>query len=76
MITDDASTEEADGEPLIHAAAADGWALDRRRAGVTSRAKAQRRCCDSHTRLQFLIDAGTTKGDGVQLWLVPCCREG
>ena len=27
MITDDASTEEADGEPLIHAAAADGWAL-------------------------------------------------
>jgi hypothetical protein len=28
MVTDDASTEEADGEPLIYAAAADGWALD------------------------------------------------
>jgi hypothetical protein len=27
MVTDDASTEEADGEPLIYAAAADGWAL-------------------------------------------------
>ena len=28
MVTHDASTEEADGEPLIYAAAADGWALD------------------------------------------------
>jgi ankyrin repeat protein len=28
MVTNDASTEEADGEPLIYAAAADGWALD------------------------------------------------
>jgi hypothetical protein len=28
MVTDDASTEEADGEPLIYAVAADGWALD------------------------------------------------
>ena len=28
MVTDDVSTEEADGEPLIYAAAADGWALD------------------------------------------------
>ena len=28
MVTIDASTEEADGEPLIYAAAADGWALD------------------------------------------------
>jgi hypothetical protein len=27
MVTGDASTEEADGEPLIYAAAADGWAL-------------------------------------------------
>ena len=28
MVTQNASTEEADGEPLIYAAAADGWALD------------------------------------------------
>ena len=28
MITDDALSETADGEPLIYAAAADGWALD------------------------------------------------
>jgi hypothetical protein len=28
MVTDDASTEEADGAPLIYTAAADGWALD------------------------------------------------
>jgi hypothetical protein len=28
MVTDDASAEEADGEPLIYAAAADGWALE------------------------------------------------
>ncbi len=28
MVTNDASTEEADGEPLIYAAVADGWALD------------------------------------------------
>ena len=28
MVTDNVSTEEADGEPLIFAAAADGWALD------------------------------------------------
>jgi hypothetical protein len=28
MVTNDASTEEADGEPLVYAAAADGWALD------------------------------------------------
>jgi 5-hydroxyisourate hydrolase-like protein (transthyretin family) len=28
MVTDDALTEEADGEPLIYAAVADGWALD------------------------------------------------
>ena len=28
MVTNDASTEQADGEPLIYAAAADGWALD------------------------------------------------
>ncbi len=27
MVTGDASTEKADGEPLIYAAAADGWAL-------------------------------------------------
>jgi hypothetical protein len=27
MVTDDVSTEAADGEPLIYAAAADGWAL-------------------------------------------------
>jgi hypothetical protein len=28
MVTEDASVEEADGEPLIYAAAADGWALE------------------------------------------------
>ncbi len=28
MVTDDVLTEEADGEPLIYAAVADGWALD------------------------------------------------
>ena len=28
MVTNDASTEEADGEPLLYAAAADGWALE------------------------------------------------
>ena len=28
MVTDDAATENADGEPLIFAAAADGWALE------------------------------------------------
>ena len=28
MVTDNASTEEADGEPLLYAAAAEGWALE------------------------------------------------
>jgi hypothetical protein len=28
MVSDNVSTEDADGEPLIYAAAADGWALD------------------------------------------------
>jgi hypothetical protein len=28
MVTENVSTEEVDGEPLIYAAAADGWALD------------------------------------------------
>jgi hypothetical protein len=28
MVTEDASTEETEGEPLIYAAAADGWALE------------------------------------------------
>ena len=28
MVSDDVLTEDADGEPLIYAAAADGWALD------------------------------------------------
>jgi hypothetical protein len=28
MVTNDVSTEELDGEPLIYAAVADGWALD------------------------------------------------
>jgi hypothetical protein len=28
MVTNDASTEDADGEPLIYAAAGDGWALE------------------------------------------------
>ena len=28
MVTHDASTEEADGEPLIYAAAADGWSVE------------------------------------------------
>jgi hypothetical protein len=28
MVSDNVSTEEVDGEPLIYAAAADGWALD------------------------------------------------
>ena len=42
MVTDDASAEEADGEPLIYAAAADGWALEdvkvwRARAGKLKR---------------------------------------
>jgi hypothetical protein len=34
MVTDNASTEEADGEPLIYAAAADGWALDDLQVGM------------------------------------------
>jgi hypothetical protein len=42
MVTDDASMKEADGEPLIYAAAADGWALEdvkvwRARAGKLKR---------------------------------------
>jgi hypothetical protein len=42
MVTDNASAEEADGEPLIYAAAADGWALEdvkvwRARAGKLKR---------------------------------------
>ena len=42
MVTEDASAEEADGEPLIYAAAADGWALEdvkvwRARAGKLKR---------------------------------------
>ena len=28
MVTNDVSIEEADDEPLIYAAVADGWALD------------------------------------------------
>ena len=28
MVSDNVSTEDADGEPLIYAAAADGWALE------------------------------------------------
>ena len=36
MVTEDASTEEADCEPLIYAAAADGWALDDLQVQISS----------------------------------------
>jgi hypothetical protein len=56
MVTVDVLTEEADGEPLIYAAVADGWALDDLQACA--------RCKDvalfllTLVRLQFVIDAG------------------
>ena len=36
MVTENASTEEVDGEPLIYAAAADGWALDDLQVQISS----------------------------------------
>jgi hypothetical protein len=44
MVTGDASTETADGEPLVYAAAADGWALEDVKAR-RARAAQMRRCC-------------------------------
>ena len=44
MVTDDASVEEADGEPLIYAAAADGWALEDVNVRHARAGKLQR-CC-------------------------------
>lgn len=36
MVTDNASSEKADGEPLIYKAAADGWVLDDLQARISS----------------------------------------
>jgi hypothetical protein len=44
MVTEDASVEEADGEPLIYAAAADGWALEDVKVRQ-ARAGKLKRCC-------------------------------
>ncbi len=44
MMTDNASVEQADGEPLIYAAAADGWALEDLKARH-ARAVKLLRCC-------------------------------
>ena len=43
MVTEDASVEEADGEPLIYAAAADGWALEDVKVRHARAGKLQRR---------------------------------
>jgi hypothetical protein len=59
MVTDDASTEEADGEPLIYAVAADGWALD----DLQVMTCALQWCSAvglTRARLQFVIDAGAS----------------
>ena len=59
MVTHDASTEEADGEPLIYAAAADGWALDDLQVMTCAL-----QWCGvvglTRERLQFVIDAGAS----------------
>jgi hypothetical protein len=44
MVTEDASLERADGEPLIYAAAADGWALEDVKVRH-ARAGRLQRCC-------------------------------
>ena len=43
MVSDNALTEDADGEPLIYAAAADGWALEDLQVWHT-RAAVKQRC--------------------------------
>jgi len=55
MATDDALTELVDGEYLIYAAAADGWATDDVQAQLALAAVMQR--CLFNMRVQFLIDA-------------------
>jgi hypothetical protein len=59
MVTHDASTEEADGEPLIYAAAADGWALDDLQV-MTSALQWCSAVGLTRARLQFVIDAGAS----------------
>jgi hypothetical protein len=56
MVSDNVSIEEADGEPLIYAAAADGWALDDlqvHNAGAVQRHMNCRQCCDAWAAAVF-----------------------
>ena len=78
MVTDSVSTEEADGEPLIYAAAADGWALDdlqvrRARAAVvssgTSMLMSRMRACSSLSTLEPMLQQ-QTKGDEPEVMLM------
>jgi hypothetical protein len=62
MVTENASTEETDGEPLIYAAAADGWALDDlqvQNASIIWRHSASRQFL-MQVHLQVLLDAGAS----------------
>jgi hypothetical protein len=64
MATDDASTEELDGEPLIYAAVADGCALEDLQAWPVATGRlalltpARVIIFSTHACLQFVIDAG------------------
>ena len=58
MVTDDASEERADGEPLIYAAAADGWAVgDVQARGLCAQLRRSAAVL-TPWRLQFVLDAG------------------
>jgi hypothetical protein len=56
MVSDTVSTEDSDGEPLIYAAAADGWALDDlqvHNAGAVQRHMNCRQFCDAWAAAVF-----------------------
>jgi hypothetical protein len=78
MVTDSVSTEEADGEPLIYAAAADGWALDdlqvrSARAALvssgTSMLMSRMRACSLLSTLEPMLQQ-QTKGDEPEVMLM------
>jgi hypothetical protein len=58
MVTDDASEERVDGEPLIYAAAADGWAVGDLQARSVCAQLRRSAAVLTPCRLQFVLDAG------------------
>ena len=67
MVTDNVSTDEADSEPLIYAAAADGWALDDLQV-MTSALQWCSAVGLTRARLQFVIDAGASLAAANKRW--------